>query len=248
MQNIFIIEDNFLHRKFIENVIHEFTENYKIVVQINAIESVYHFTKKIAKSTISDLDIFFVDIDLNTQYSGVDIAEKIREKNVFCTIIFITSSNDKGIEIISRNITPFDYIHKSGLDITTTKQQIQETLQKVFKNLQATCHKFLVLKNNHENQIFSYTDINYIQTIKGDRSRIYLQTVDQEYLLNENFATIKNKYFPNYFLFLKSYIINLNQIKSINRKIGIITFTSGTEIYASIKILSKITNALEKLL
>ncbi|MGG5358791.1 MULTISPECIES: LytR/AlgR family response regulator transcription factor [unclassified Enterococcus] len=247
MQNIYVIEDNFLHQRFIENTIHEFAKDYSLIVRTTPITSPLSFVKQLPTLEIVDTDLFFIDIDLNTQYSGIDIAERIRKTNAVCKVIFITSFVDKGIDIITRNITPFDYIHKTGLDITQTKEQLRSTLKKVFTDLHTNRDKFLILKNEQGSQIFSFADINYIQTVKGNRFSIYLETIDQEYLLNESFSKLKDLSFPQYFLFLKSYILNLKQIKSINRKLGIITFKNDSEIYASIKILSKVKQTLDLL-
>lgn len=56
--------------------------------------------------------IFFLDIDLNAYYSGIELGEMLREKNAKCKIVYLTSHPNKAIAVINRNITPSGYLIK----------------------------------------------------------------------------------------------------------------------------------------
>lgn len=247
MQRIYIIEDQLLHQKFIAETISDFIKRSYISAEVVPIKSVNSFIKEIHLLDITDIDIFFIDIDLRHQYTGINIAEWIRYTNSFCKIIFITNYEDQSKAIVTRNIIPFDYIHKS-ICLSDMRKKIHTTLKKLFFSLQINTGEILILSVQKERQVFAFSHINYIQTIKEDRFRVYLQTTSQELLINESFSDIKKLKFPKYFLFLKSYIINLRQIKALNRKLGIIIFKNGSEIYFGHKVIKKIEESLKQFL
>ncbi|OQO89236.1 hypothetical protein BH739_01290 [Enterococcus casseliflavus] len=248
MQKIYILEDTLSHQRFFQTEILNFKNTYSLSLDIISINNFSTFIDELTRENLNDTDVFFIDIDLHHYFSGIDIAEKIRSFNSYCKIIFITSSADKALEIITKNITPFDFIEKSGKNIADTKNRLQETLKKCFQTIQQNTQQFLTLKRNSQEQIFSFADITYIETIKESRYRIYLQTLTEEYILNDSFSKIRQFDFPNYYLTsLKSYIINLKQIESLNKNLGIVTFKNNSELYVSSRIMKKITEALNKI-
>ncbi|EPI04321.1 response regulator receiver domain protein [Enterococcus faecalis 13-SD-W-01] len=247
MYKIYIIEDQLVHQKFIEETINKFIKQANISAKIISVESISTFVKELPVFDITNVDIFFIDINLKRHYTGIDIAEWIRHTNPLCKIIFITNDKDQSMTIITRNIVPFDYIQKNS-NLVDMREKIHNTLKKIFFTFQLDPEEILILAVQKEDQLFAFSHINYIQTIKEDRFRVYLQTTSQELLINESFSDIKKIKFPKYFLFLKSYILNLRQINSLNRTSGIVTFKNGSEIYFGNKIMKKLVVALENLL
>ncbi|EPH97740.1 response regulator receiver domain protein, partial [Enterococcus faecalis 13-SD-W-01] len=171
MQRIYIIEDQLLHQKFIEETIGEFIQHSGISAEIVPINSINSFIKAIPALDITDVDIFFIDINLKNQYTGIDIAEWLRRANPFCKIIFITNYTDQSMAIVTRNIIPFDYIHKNS-NLAEVRKKIHVTLKKLFFTLQINAEEILLLSIQNEKQVFALPYINYIQTIKE-------QTVDK---------------------------------------------------------------------
>ncbi|OTP24877.1 LytR/AlgR family response regulator transcription factor [Enterococcus mundtii] len=249
MRKIFIIEDNIAHRAFIKNEILVFTQEFRLSVDIICIESFSFFIQNLYHKNLTDTDVFIIDIDLQTKFSGIDIAEKIRQYNLHCKIIFITSHTEKSFEIITKNIAPFDCIKKVPNDIPQTKTQLKKTLKKCIHNEQLDNQKFLCLKRNNEKLIFSFSDVVYIETIKTSRYKIHLQTMTNEYILNNSFSKVKQIDFPEYYITsLRSYIINLLQIDFLNQNLGTISFKNKSELYVSFRLMKKIENALSKII
>ncbi|OTP24855.1 LytR/AlgR family response regulator transcription factor [Enterococcus mundtii] len=249
MQRIFVIEDNFLHREFIVEEISRFKSRFEIFFDIIPIDQFLSFKKNIHDLNLQDTDIFFIDIDLNSFCSGIDIAQEIRKYNTQCNIVFITNDSSKALEIVTKNIIPFDYIQKLTSNLSEIRNQIQNTLKLLFKHSQIDSNKYLTLQKNNEYHIFAFSDINYIQTLKGSRFRVYLQTMDKEFILNTSFSKIKKMFFPEYYLkSLKFYIINLRQIKQVNPKLGIIIFLNDSELIVGEKIMRKVREGLRQII
>lgn len=81
---------------------------FEIVQGLNVIQ----FVEFIKNNEIYSSDIFFLDIDLNAYYSGIELGEMLREKNEKCKIVYLTSHPNKAITVINRKITPSGYLIK----------------------------------------------------------------------------------------------------------------------------------------
>lgn len=239
--SIYIIEDNLTHLKYIKKRLTNFIGEIDYIYQVKEVVNREGFYKKLSYKNILDNDVFFVDIQLNSYFNGIDLAKKIRLNNSRCFIIFLTAEESKGMEIINKNIEPFGYIIKNFNKNNNVDEQIDKIMRKIIYRI--TDQKdIIVLKNFNNNLLISFSEINYFSTVKGNRHNSYLQTYDTEYILSESFFNIKKNKFPNYYIdTLKSYIINTHQIKSIDRKLGKIIFKNNKELYLSSLLTSKIS-------
>lgn len=241
LQNIFVIEDNISHANTIITAINNFKEQKNIQLNIAHLIDFTNLFSTSSKMTITSSSIFFIDIDLGTAITGVDIAKKIRNLNTDCPIIFITNNQSKALEVVNEHILPFNYIVKNADDPSLIKQQITSTLQRIFSMKEQNADEYLIIKQGATQQVIKFSTIVYLQTIKGDRYRTFLKTTTNEYILNIDFANLKKKFFPNYFILnLRSYIINLHEIAFLDRKWGTIQFKNDDIFHVSVKIIDKI--------
>lgn len=243
MANIYLIEDNLVHLTYLKKKILEYLKKNSLLYSINEIVKIEKFYRDISSFNISETDIFFIDIQLSQYFNGVDLAKKIRNYNSNCFIIFITSENDRGIEIINSNISPFGYIVKDSNDIERINKQIYDLLIKIH-DITSNKDNIIVFKNYNRNLLFTFDEIYYFSTIKNNRYQTYLQTYREEYILNGSFATIKKNKFPDYYVRFKSYIINVHQIKIVEQKIGKIIFRNNKELYLSQLLVTKLLKQL----
>lgn len=118
----------------------------------------------IGYSTIADLSqsILFLDIELNHNQNGVNIAEQIRKANPNAQIIFITSYNKYAPLTYQKRIGAIDYINKSDENIMV---RINETLFNAFEaleNAQKIDHAQFTYKIGRRVQRINKNDIAYI--------------------------------------------------------------------------------------
>lgn len=102
---------------------------FEIVQGLNVIQ----FVEFIKNNEIYSSDIFFLDIDLNAYYSGIELGEMLREKNEKCKIVYLTSHPNKAITVINRKITPSGYLIKE-FTYEKNKKSIQSYLLKEKEN------------------------------------------------------------------------------------------------------------------
>ena len=149
--------------------------------------------------------IILMDINLKGQENGLDIAEKISDRNI--PIIFITGQNDaatyesvKHLKGVSFLVKPFDILTLKAL------LELHPALQKTQKD-----HIFLK-KNKKITKVF----IKDIQFIKSDKNYCDIYTLDNYFTIKTSLRKVIKDFPLDLFIKVhKSYIINFSSIESI---------------------------------
>ena len=245
---IYVVEDDSLSRKRIIHYIehyHSTTFRYKL----SSLDNHLLFMEEIPALTISDNDIFSLDIELKTQYSDIDLASQIRQINSKCNIIFLTSFEDKAVSIINSGIFPLGYLVKNPIDSTELKTTIETVLMKVERLTKSAWRSdldIITFVNGYESIYVNCKEVLYIESVKRLKSRVLIKTLTEELLIEGKSGKIKNTLKQSFlFLSLQSYIINLENITTINRKNGTFTFTSDQDLFVGTKIIDKVKKGLQ---
>lgn len=165
MIKIIVIEDEKIHQDKIKEVIS------KLVFKTTEDVKVEYFTKynKSLQKIIDDdsiRKIFIMDIELENNISGIQIAKKIREDDWESEIIF-TTSHDKMFETVYRNIYQvFDFIEKYH-DMT---ERLSKDLEIIFKK--NFDNKMLMYSNRFFDLKIYYRSILYIYREKDERKLV----------------------------------------------------------------------------
>lgn len=166
--------------------------------------------------------LFFLDIDLGMSLDGIDIAQQIRSDNEFAQIVFITSHQELAIKTLQRQISPLNYIVKDG---QTEKKQIQKVLN--------SCHQetFIDRLPNQRHLSFlmgsrsirvAISAIYFIETSPTPH-KLILYGKDIMYEFYGKMDDLTDEY-PELLRVHKSFLINPEQVKSIDYKSRTITF------------------------
>lgn len=244
--HVYLIDDEFAYRKRLQEIIETFslfTGNFSLqVISVNEQDS---FFSELDEFVINDNDIFLLDIDLQTYYSGIDIAKKIRQKNQQSFILFLTNSEDKGIDVINRGIQATSYLIKG---VTSDPRILEESFTSIKNEILHRLQdrdSYLSFKKFGQVIFVKYEDILYIKSMTGIRNMIVIHTKDSEQVvegtINKLKDTIKSS---DLYTELKSYIINLNHIGSLERSTGLIIFDDGHELEVGKRIIDKLKKAL----
>ncbi|EAF1627887.1 response regulator, partial [Listeria monocytogenes] len=151
-----------------------------------------NFIRSLSERNISDADIFFLDINLSSFLNGIQIGEIIRNYNLNCFLIFVTAELDKSIDILNLRINPFAYIVKENNTITTIYKQLMHTFDDIIQHLKpVTSEKNIAVKSRGQMHIFKESDINYIQTIEGNRYSTLFKLINNEIVLGTTIAKLK---------------------------------------------------------
>ena len=231
---IFILDDSLVFEKMIEDILEESRNllipwNFEIIKGLNVMQ----FVEFVKNNDISSSDIFFLDIDLNAYYSGIELGEMLREKNAKCKIVYLTSHPNKAIAVINRNITPSGYLIKE-FTYEKNKKNIQSYLLKEKENepvQQANKKKWTSVRYGNIDHYIHYDEILYLMSMPGYKNKIGLVLKAEETLINGTIKKYKKTLEYEYLCKdLKAYIINTENITSISRVNEVVTFTNGEQL------------------
>ncbi|EDX43379.1 LytR/AlgR family response regulator transcription factor [Limosilactobacillus reuteri] len=178
-----------------------------------------------------------LDIELDNQLSGIDVAEQIRKKAEFAEIIFVTAYQEYLPYTVSRRIEPFDYISK-GKQIESIADRLRIDIDEAYARYQN-----YVSSNQKHHEKITYEPIRgvkrqvdlenlyYIESVKNTNRRLRivgkdirieyhgeLNQVDSNHLLKVNQSTL----------------INPKAIQEFNRKERIVYFDTNREIKVTV--------------
>ncbi|WP_163655514.1 LytTR family DNA-binding domain-containing protein [Listeria sp. PSOL-1] len=244
--NLYILEDNFLHREYLEKHVQLILEKKaRIDYDVIGVKDLFAFYQNVSDD-INDDDVFIVDIDFNTNFNGIELAKKIRKNNLKCFIVFCTSNTQNVLQIINEQILPINYLVKNVGSTLSLHDQLEETLTQIIdittRRTNEAEHYQFRWGGNILNILLS--DINYIKTLKGQKNSVIV-TISSQYIIGKTLKEIKQELQENnqlFYLDLNSYIINILNIKEINRIERKVVFYSGEEIELGIRIIDKIRN------
>ncbi|WP_163655510.1 LytTR family DNA-binding domain-containing protein [Listeria sp. PSOL-1] len=248
MLNVYILEDHFLHREYLGKHTTEILETYykDKSYTVKLIQDLDCFYKQM-QINVQNNDVFLIDVDFNMYFNGISLAEKIRNINRDCFIIFCTANASRSMEVINKNIMPMYYIVKNPGSALTIEAQLKTALELVY---------FAVLERHANEGKLSFqwganvltvllSELVFISSLKGQRKSVRVVTKKGEYIVGKSISRVKNeipKNYPDIYCGLNSYIVNTRAIKSVNRSENIIVFTNGSELYVGTRIIDKIRN------
>lgn len=242
--NIYIIEDNMHERKNIQNELHKIEKTLSTLsFSIHAIDNYIHFFESVSEFNVQDFDLFIIDIHLNSYFNGIDLAKAIRKKNEQAFIMFFTVDNTLGIKTINEKIYPHTYLVKSldeDILYEVLKQAIKQIEQKILL-VKSNSNTYLVLKQNAKKIIIPSKKIYYVETVKGTRGKLIIQTDAETFILDGKISDLKKELDTSvFFMELKSYIIGIPHIQSYNRIEGTVYFNNNSSLYIGLKPIDKL--------
>ena len=243
MLPIFICEDNTFQRKMVQKIIENEIQlkNYPMEVALSTEDpfKVIEFMSKTPKVN----GLYFLDMELGNLMNGVDLARKIREKDQFGQIIFVTGSNDLADLIHTHKIETMDYIVKDNLG---------EMVRRIKECLELASHqasnqggaKSNTLRIKTEEKVYDIATEEVIFFEYAGSQRVRLHTGHEVMEFEGTLKKAENKNI-NFFQCHSSYVINLKRIKEIHRKILEVEMDNGEYLPVSIEKLKMLLNRLD---
>ena len=160
-------------------------------------------------------DVLFLDIDFHSKQNGIEIAKAIRKTNKEIYIIFITAHFE--FIISAFECKTFDFIPKPF-----SQSKLENTVIRLFDDF--TSNKSSFIKLNNKRQLINQNLVNFIQK-RGMRT-IY-NTDNGEFDSYGSFLKLESSLPENFVRCHKSYIVNIDNIGSINLNTNIILFKNS---------------------
>ena len=237
---IYICEDDIKQLEVIAAVI-------KNRIMIENLDSYVHVATsdpvellKAASERTSSFGIYFLDIELkDSNLDGIMIGKRVRDLDPLGKIIYVTSHTDLSMSILKNNIEPTDYIIKE--DIFDLKENVERILSKIFEDVQITPLQKDIFKIefNDEIKFLPIKDIQYFSTSPGTPHKLEVHLTHAQMQFYDKIKEIE-KMNHHFIRCHKSYVINTQNVQTINKKTREITLTNGEVIPASVRGLKKL--------
>ena len=162
------------------------------------------------------IDVIILDININSNKDGLNLAEFIRKNNKNTYIIFSTGHLE--YIMLAYKYKTFDYLAKP-----LTYDRLSETIVRLFEDINGQTTKYIRIDNKN-----TLIDASEVQFIKRDGMKLVFHTTTRNYESYNSFNKIQNSLPTNYRRCHKSCIANILQIKDIEPVSNTITFKDGS--------------------
>lgn len=149
------------------------------------------------------IDVLILDINLNSDMSGIELAKIIRKNNKSVYIIFLTGHLE--YSLVAYSVKTFDYLPKP-----ITMERLEITLKRLLEDVKFSNQKFICIDNR---TFLSHSEINLI---KKDGMKTVFCTNSQNYETYNSFNKLQTILPDNFIRCHKSYIVNTDNIVNIN--------------------------------
>ncbi|MBC1543111.1 response regulator transcription factor [Listeria cossartiae] len=229
--NIFILEDDLNQRQRIEKIINQIISSNKFKCKKLFITGKPdELIKKITE--IGNHQIYFLDIEIkNYEKKGLEVAQIIRQKDPYGTIVFITTHSEFAPLTFSYKVSALDFIAKDQNDVDFSNR-ITSCLNFVEENQvkEIATDVFIFESNNKQFQI-PFSEILYFET-STQPHRVFLVTKKQRIEFYSNLATIE-KLDDRLYKSHKSFVVNLANISKLDKSSNILHFDNGESCFVS---------------
>ena len=196
--------------KILESIFMKYDFDAEIVFYSTDVNELLNYIKNYK------VDVLFLDIDLKSNLSGLEIAELVRSSNKDCYIIFETAHLEYGL--IAYKYKTFDFICKP-----VTLQRVEECVLRLFDDISGLTKKFVRIDN--KNTIIAEADIKYI---KKDGMKLIFHTENREYEIYSSFLKIQDSLPSNFVRCHKSFIVNIDNVTKVESNKNIIYFNDSS--------------------
>ncbi|SKB83004.1 two component transcriptional regulator, LytTR family [Soonwooa buanensis] len=206
-----IIDDEPLAVSLLEKYVFE-TPNFELLSTfLNPIEAIEFIQN-------NDVDLVFLDIQM-PELSGINFMKIVGDKVKY---ILTTAYSEFAMEGYEHNV--IDYLLKP-ITISRFQKGIEKAKER-FASVQESEKNYFFIKSSGQQYKILFDDILYIESIKD---YVNVKTKNHEYIVLDTLKSMEEKLPDSVFCRVhKSYILNLNQIKSVDSKS--VLLISDTEI------------------
>ena len=224
MLDIYICEDNEKQLDFIADFISDYCifrnlDANIIAASTNPDEILMEYQNK------QNPALFILDIDLNAEISGIELASKIREQGKKAFIVFLTSHSEMTHLTFQYKLEALDYIVKDSRN--NIKKRIAECINTAFeRHIKVDNTKTLKVNAGDKTVFINIDEIIFIETT-GVRHKLRLHTATRVLELNGELKTLEEQLDDRFIRCHKSYIINKEKIATHNKKDNTVTMTDN---------------------
>ena len=216
MLEIMLCEDDHKQRKQLEEVISTFLREVALDMTLTMSTPDPQELLDYVSERGEIHGLYFLDMDLQHELNGIDLAVKIREMDTKAKIVFITTHDELAGLVFKHKIEAMDYIIKGEPDVKT---RVKECLNVAFERYQSQFSsrvEYYSINTGEQISNIPITEILFFETDLSARHRIILHTTDSRIYFRGFINEIADAH-VDFFLCHKSVVVNTKNIKSIDK-------------------------------
>ena len=217
MLHVFICEDNEMHRTHIEGIVNRQiftgTEDMALTLSVAKPEELLAYIEEHTDQT----GIYFLDIELESDINGIELAAKIKKLDASATIVFITTHSEMVHYVFKLKIEAMEYILKDS-PAAEIRQRVISCIQAAYQRFLDGKHaksKYFTIKVGVQKVNTLCDDIMYFESSTDRRNKILLHKINGELEFYGTVADVSNLG-PPFFKCHQSYVVNKNHVRYIN--------------------------------
>lgn len=211
--NIVICDNDPIYRRYLSNTIDGILinnhSNSQVVLETDDPSRVLEYAR-----TEKLITLYFLDIVLGGDVSGLDIASEIRKFDRMSIIVIITNHTDDMSLVYEYKVEALDFIFKG--DTLQNTERIEHCIEIAEKRQQKGYEDCLNIQNYSENLSVPYDDIYFLDTVLG-KHKLTIHTNTALYEFYGKLSDLKNKLGEQFTRCHKSVIVNTEKIIGVDK-------------------------------
>lgn len=234
MIDIFICEDNKKQLDFFTTYISNLIliEGFDMKI-VQATSDPHQLLKEIL--TAENTGLFFLDIDLRSDMNGLTLAQRIRQIQPRCFIVFITSHSEMSFLTFQYKAEALDFIVKDSAE--HIKSKIHECLLDVnskYTSSNNNVTRTFTINQNDKRIVIDYNDIIFFET-SNNIHKIILHARKRVIEFTGQLKDIEQQLDYRFYRCHTSYIINKDNITDIDFKELLVHMNNGETCPVSVR-------------
>lgn len=218
MINFIVGEDTESYRLTIERIISKYMMKNDLDYSLHMFEDYNNDFLDIIDRKLS-FKVYILDIETPSG-SGIDMARRIRKKDLDSIIIFLTGHQELTEIILKDEFAFLSFINK----FDDYEKRLKIAIEKSCRILRA--RKVIKFKDKGVIYTISLNDVLYITTDSTIRKSI-IKTDYTEFQIGKSLCELKDMVTGNFIQTHRACIVNQNRVVSFDKKSKVITFDTG---------------------
>jgi len=249
MLKILICDDDFGQRAYVEKVVQRqlILEDYDVEFTI-AVDNPHTLLDCVKQQQIQR-GLYFLDVDLQSDLHGFELATEIRKLDISASIVFVTVYANLVHQVFKYKVEAMDYIVKS--------EPPEDIERRIAECIKFAYSRYLKGKHSHvklftvktADQIFNvpYDDILFFETSTEIRNKMVLHTENSDlefYSPIDAIEALGSPFFRSHI----SYVVNLKNIVHVDKSKRVAKMTDGTTVPIAIRRVAKLVESMKELI
>ncbi|HEY4392159.1 MAG TPA: response regulator transcription factor [Paenibacillus sp.] len=243
--NIYILEDNLIQQQRLERIVKELCLNHRIRYQ-NLFSTAKPDLLLAQIENAADHQLYFLDLEIkNEKLTGLEVAQEIRRTDPYGTIVFVTTHSELAPKTFAYRVAALDFIEKD-LPEAEFIQKVEACLLLADERRTVPISPDLFsFENKYTSFQIPFSEILYFETMEiAHKIRLIAKSKTFEFYAELNEIA---EYDERLFRCHRAFVVNLANIRSIDKKNRIALFDHGVSCSVSRRLQKETIEKMESL-